>query len=139
MSLLFRALLFVELRQLRGEDGETWWEEGSTQINVWDHSWLTPRLVCGLRFLRVPPRALREGGVFLPLNATAAESHLMWVFDGTAFQDKALRYYGEKGRPPLEEVWLLELVMAVPRTMKHDVLSGSSLMERLDSLPKATE
>eukprot|EP00438_Fugacium_kawagutii_P022375 Skav205225 [mRNA] locus=scaffold400:318951:320288:- [translate_table: standard] len=130
-------------------------------MSVWDHSWLTPRLVCGFRFMRIPPKSGVEGGIFLPLHVMSAEDHLLsgqaevertkldqkdialgtaaqaqdhllWIFDGTEFQDRALRFYdarGPRGPPPMEDVWLLSLITAVPTTLKNNVLSGSGMME----------
>jgi len=49
------------------QEWEEWWAAGHTQMSVWDHSWLTPRLVCGFRFMRIPPKSGLDGGLFLPL------------------------------------------------------------------------
>ena len=53
----------------------------------------------------------------------------MWVFDGTGFQDRAIQFYEGNGIPPMEDVWLLTLVAAVPTTLKNNVMSGSALLE----------
>ena len=55
-----------ELSDLQ-QEWEEWWAAGHTQMSVWDHSWLTPRLVCGFRFMRIPPKSGLDGGLFLPL------------------------------------------------------------------------
>ena len=141
------------LREPRGledlEERERWWSAGHTQIQVWDHSWLTPRLVCGFRFMRVPPGSSLQGGVFLPLagmgmgadEILAAANFsgvvpkldstgklMLWTFDGTEFQERALSFYSG-GKPPMEDVWLLTLVLAVPASKSNNVLSGSHMME----------
>ena len=56
------------------KEWEAWWEAGHTQMSVWDHSWLTPRLVCGFRFLRIPAKSGIEGGMFLPLPVMGVEN-----------------------------------------------------------------
>ena len=38
----FLLALFGSGRALQ-EEKEKWWDAGQTQMNVWDHSWLTPR------------------------------------------------------------------------------------------------
>lgn len=126
------------------KEWEAWWEAGHTQMSVWDHSWLTPRLVCGFRFLRIPAKSGIEGGMFLPLpvmgvenerlsgeytNLERKDEHLLWIFDGTGFQHRALQFYHSGGPPPMEDVWLLTLIAAVPTTLKNNVMSGSALME----------
>jgi len=57
------------------------------------------------------------------------DDHLLWVFDGTGFQDRAIQFYEGNGIPPMEDVWLLTLVAAVPTTLKNNVMSGSALLE----------
>ena len=119
---------------------EEWWAAGHTQMNVWDHSWLTPRLVCGFRFMRVPPGISLDKGIFLPITVGSEESAnqsgqvpvaeklMLWTFDGTGFQDRAVQYFAG-GVPPMEDVWLLALVAAVPATFTSNVMSGSDMME----------
>ncbi|CAK9087907.1 Calcium-dependent protein kinase 2, partial [Durusdinium trenchii] len=145
----FLLALFGSGRALQ-EEKEKWWDAGQTQMNVWDHSWLTPRLVCGFRFMRVPLSSGLEGKIFIPIpgidelsaNSSGAEKtesssrdlpadqHLSWVFDGTRFQDRASEFYQERNLPPpMEDVWLLVLIAAVPTTVKNNVMSGGDMME----------
>ncbi|CAE7815859.1 CPK2 [Symbiodinium necroappetens] len=137
------------LEQALAEERERWWNAGHTQVQLWDHSWLTPRLVCGMRFMRVPPKSSIEGGVFLPLagmgmgaeeilaavntsgtvpKLNSPEKLIVWTFDGTEFQERALAFYAG-GKPPMEDVWLLALMLAVPASKHNNVMSGSDMLE----------
>ncbi|CAE8597570.1 unnamed protein product [Polarella glacialis] len=159
MLLLLPALLQLGMPIVATEEQrEAWWDAGHTQFSLWDHSWLTPRMICGIRFARVPGEAGREGSVWLPLESLgagmdevlAATRHdsrptdgesasaaspremppiLMWNFDGTAFQFRAMDYYQGRGPPPMQDVWMIILLAAVPASMRRDVMSGAAMLE----------
>eukprot|EP00927_Polykrikos_kofoidii_P049806 TRINITY_DN43817_c0_g1_i1.p1 TRINITY_DN43817_c0_g1~~TRINITY_DN43817_c0_g1_i1.p1 ORF type:complete len:764 (+),score=101.17 TRINITY_DN43817_c0_g1_i1:46-2337(+) len=64
----------VKVAQLE-VDVERWWHAARTEVRVWDHSWLTPRMMCGLRFTRDPPSI--SGDRSHALKSTSDDSSLL--------------------------------------------------------------
>lgn len=120
-------------------DVEPWWSDAVTHISIWDQSWLTPRLICGIRLERTPTLRTPEGdssgaGPVPDCSAALAEPRpprraLRWVFDGTAFQQRALEFYEGVAAPPMQDVWLVTLLARIPGSWDHDVTPLGDLME----------
>ena len=65
--------------QICSKNGKSGGQLGHTQMSVWDHSWLTPRLVCGFRFMRIPPKSGLDGGSVSTVAST-------WTGGRSAFE-----------------------------------------------------
>lgn len=134
-----------------GTEEPNWWGTAHVQISVWDQSWLTPRLVCGLRFLRLSVAAENGGAGAIILHLTDADdasggAHeaegrpggrsaggsaqlptIQWAFDGTQFQQQALDFFAGIGAPPMGGAWLLHLLSSVPK--RADMIPVADLLE----------
>lgn len=113
---------------------EPWWRVGSTSFAVWDQSWMTPRVICGIRFYREPFNGVGQGLRTWTTEAglegpSIRDEQLQWVFDGTVFQQRALEFYAGRGAPPMNDVWMAILLSRIPESDASSVLSGGDLME----------
>eukprot|EP00928_Gymnodinium_smaydae_P079588 TRINITY_DN63483_c0_g1_i1.p1 TRINITY_DN63483_c0_g1~~TRINITY_DN63483_c0_g1_i1.p1 ORF type:complete len:704 (-),score=111.35 TRINITY_DN63483_c0_g1_i1:20-1843(-) len=111
---------------------DSWWAAAVTRFNVWELSWTVPRLVCGIRFMRLPRGELIDGGLRLSIRdgevgSTFEGGGLHWHLDGALFQQRAIEFYEGQGPPPMGDAWLLHLLESVPATA--DIVSGASLID----------